>query len=194
MGSPSGRQPLALHIHSGKSHLTAEAKAAKADAEITMGVVNFSPSQAVIDSPAAFEKWEEITGIYIESGLVLVSSTDNGILSRYCLLHADYEGLVERRRVMNNFDFPDNEMDEILALTLREYDIVRARRLWSILDYYTSVDGVLKLDKAINAKAKAILDVEDRIFLNPASKVKTLPIKRKPEVTDELDELGFGNV
>ena len=59
------------------------------------------------------------------------------------------------------------------------------------MEYFTKLDGLLKLDSKINAKNKSILDLEDRIFLNPAAKVRTLPIKRKTKRTDQADALGF---
>ena len=58
-------------------------------------------------------------------------------------------------------------------------------------EYFTSLDGLIKLDKAINTKLKTILDIDDRIFLNPASKVRTLPIRRKPKPEDKLGDMGF---
>ncbi|NIV03315.1 hypothetical protein GWN26_02550 [Candidatus Saccharibacteria bacterium] len=87
-------------------------------------------------------------------------------------------------------EFPDDDIDEILALTEIEYRACRARRLWNIMEFFTRLDGLLKLDEKIHRKLKTILDIEDRIFLNPAAKVRTLPIKRKPKETGEspLDE------
>jgi len=191
MSGAAKRKPLALHVHDKKQHLTKEDKADRADAEITMGEVKFTPPAAVKNSPAAFCKWNEITKIYKDSGLCLVSSTDNGVLARYCLMYADYEALVEQRRILNDIDFPEEDEDELLAVTDAEYRRARARRLWSIMEYLTKLDGVIRLDKIINAKAKSILDIEDRIYLNPAAKVRTLPLKRKPKEENPLDNMGF---
>lgn len=194
MGGSSKRKPVALHIHDPSSHKTVEEKENIADAEITMGITKFSAPDAVKKQPAALIKWKEITKIYKDSGLVLVSSTDNGVLARYCLLYADYYGLVEQRRVISNIEFSDDDTAELIALTDEEYTHERSRRLWGMMEYFTSLDGLLKLDDKINNKCKAILSIEDRIFLNPAAKVRTLPIQRKPKEKDELGDLGFGEV
>lgn len=190
MTGAAKRKPINLHLHDPKKHLSKEDKQDRADAEVTMGSVSFSASGVVKKSKAAFRKWKEITKIYRESGLYLVSSTDNGVLARYCLMYAEYEKLVEQRQLISDLEYPD-EIDEVLVITDAEYTRARAKRLWDIMEYFTSLDGVLKLDKAINAKAKSILDIEDRIYLNPAAKVKTLPIKRKPKEKDALGDMGF---
>lgn len=185
------RKPVALHIHDPKSHKSTTQKEELADAEITMGVTKFTAPEHLKDDIQAMIKWREITKIYKESGLVLVSSTDNGVLARYCQLHSEYIELIMQRRLISRLEFPDDDTAEILAVTNDEYVRERARRLWSIMEYFTCLDGLLKINDKINAKCKAILSVEDRIFLNPAAKVKTLPIKRKRDKADELGDAGF---
>jgi len=90
-----------------------------------------------------------------------------------------------------NLPHPADDIDELLAETDAEYRRERARRLWRIMEYCTALDGHVKLDAAINRKLKVILDIEDRIFLNPAAKVRTLPIKRKPKEENPIGDLGF---
>ena len=187
----SRRKPIGLHIHDPKQHLGADDKKARADAELTMGDLNFSVPESVKKNKAAFKKWCEVTKIYKEARLTVVSSTDNGVIGRYCMLYAEYDELIEQRRLISDLDFPADDMDEIIAETDAEYRHARACRLWNILEYFTKLDGLLKLDKAINTKLKSILDVEDRIFMNPAAKVRTLPIRRKPKEKDEMGDLGF---
>lgn len=185
------RKAVALHIHDPKSHETKQELADRAEAEINMGEVKFTPPDSVRRNAPALKKWNEITGIYRKSGLTLVTSTDNGVLGRYCQLYAEYENLVEQRRAASAISLPVDDTAELLALTETEYQRERAARLWGLLEYFTSLDGVLKLDDKINRKAEAILKIEDRIFLNPAAKVRTLPIKRKPKDDGGLGGLGF---
>lgn len=191
-GGAALRKPLELHIHGGnKGKLDADEQEDRADAEITMGDLKFSVPANVKKTPGALKKWDEVTKIYKEARLTVVSSTDNGVIGRYCMLYAEYDELIEQRRLISDLDFPADDMDEILAETDAEYRHARARRLWNIMEYFTKLDGLLKLDKAINTKLKSILDVEDRIFMNPAAKVRTLPIRRKPKAKDEIGDLGF---
>ena len=191
MGDSSKRKPIAIHLHDPKQHLTKQAIKDRVEAEVVMGEVSFTAPDAVKKSKEAFTKWKEVTKIYRDSGLLLVSSTDNGVLGRYCLLYADYWDLVEQRRIVSGFSMPAKDTEDLVKLTEDQFNHDRARQLWSIMECFTSLDGLLKLDKAINAKVKSILDVEDRIFLNPASKVRTLPIKKKSKETDELGDMGF---
>jgi hypothetical protein len=39
-----------------------------------------------------------------------------------------------------------------------------------------------------------LIKMEDRLFLNPLSKVKNIPKKEEPGKTDPLASKGFGNV
>lgn len=190
-GATSKRKPIGLHIHDPKQHLTEADKEDRAEAEITMGDLKFSVPASVKKTPGALRKWNEVTKIYKAARLTVVSSTDNGVIGRYCMLYAEYDELIEQRRLISDLNFPGDDIDEIMAMTDAEYRRARARRLWGIVEYFTKLDGLLKLDKAINTKLKSILDVEDRIFMNPAAKVRTLPIRRKPKAKDEMGDMGF---
>jgi len=191
MRGSAQRKPLQLHVVEGKKHLSEQEKNEYGESEITMGEIKFTPSAEVKSNKDALKKWREITKIYTESGLVLVSSTDNGILARYCLEYADYLELVRERNTLKRYQLPKDDEDELFADTDAEYRRARARRLWGIMDYLTCLDGRLKLNDKINRKLKTILDIEDRIFLNPAAKVRTLPIRRKPKEESPLGNLGF---
>ena len=61
------------------------------------------------------------------------------------------------------------------------------------INYIVSVDGVLKIDSAINKKMDMLIKMEDRLFLNPLSKVKNVP-KKEPKTIDPATAKGFGNV
>lgn len=187
----SRRKPIELHIHDPKHHMGGEEKEARADAELTMGNLNFSLPPELKSNQVAIRKWREVTKIYKEAGLTVVSSTDNGVIGRYCILYSEFVELVERRAQISNLEFPEEDEAEILALTMEEFNEARAKRLWRIMEYFTGLDGLLKIDKFINAKSKSILDIEDRIFMNPAAKVRTLPIQRKAREKDPMGELGF---
>ena len=185
------RKPIELHIHDKKKHMGKEEIEERADAEVVMGDLNFSTPPEIKKDAVAMRKWREVTKIYTEAGLTLVSSTDNGVIGRYCELYSEYITLLAHRSRMSNAKFPADDMVEIMAMTEEEYGRARAKRLWGLLDYYTSLDGLLRIDTAINAKAKAILVIEDRIFLNPASKVRTLPIRRKEKEKSAAEAAGF---
>ena len=185
------RKPIALHILDNKKHLSEQDKKDRADSEVTMGEVKFTPPQEVKKNPEAMKKWREVTKIYLDSGLELVTSTDNSVLGRYCLLYADYWHLVEQRRIIGELEFPEDEAKDLSEMTEKLISRKKAERLYDLILYFTTLDGVIKLDKAINAKSKSILYIEDRIYLNPAAKVRTQRIKRKAEKKDPLEEMGY---
>lgn len=191
-GGATQRKPVGLQIYDGNKNKLSEAElAARGDAEITMGDLNFTAPADVKKDKLALKKWREVIGIYKAARLTVVSNTDTGAIARYCMLYSEYWQLIEQRRKIADFDFPEDDSNEILAITDDEYSRARSRRLYNILEYFTRLDGLLKLDDKIHRKLKSILDIEDRIFLNPAAKVRTLPIKRKPKEENPIGDLGF---
>ena len=185
------RKPIELHIHDKKKHMGKDEKLARENSELTMGNLEFSPPRAVKENPVAMRKWDEVTKIYKDAALTFVSSTDNGAIGRYCMLNAEYEDLINHRKQINGLKFPE-DIEELIMNSIEETaSKARARRLWQLIQYFTGLDGLIKIDKIINAKVKAILDIEDRIFLNPAAKVRTLPIQRKQKEKDPVEEMGF---
>jgi len=161
------------------------------DAGLLMGDLDFIAPDEVKHNTAALRKWREVTKIFKEAGLTVVSSTDCGVIGRYCMLYAEYWALLKERKAISDFELPDDDMQEIMAITEFVYERDRGRRLWGVVEYFTRLKGLLELDRAINAKQKAILDVEDRIFLNPAAKARKLAIKKRAAKVDPLEKLGF---
>ena len=156
-----------------------------------MGDLNFTTPLDIKKNKAALRKWKEVIKIYKDAGLTVVSSTDTGVIARYCILYSEYWQLTEYRRQISDIDFSNDDESELMALTDGEFSRSRARRLWKLIESFVSLDALGKLDDKINRKLKAILDIEDRIFLNPAAKVRTLPIRRKPKENDEMGAMGF---
>ena len=66
-------------------------------------------------------------------------------------------------------------------------------KLYKDIDYVFSVSGVIAVDKALNAKMSALVQMEDRLFLNPLAKVRNIP-KKEVKEEDPLAGKGFGNV
>ncbi len=49
------------------------------------------------------------------------------------------------------------------------------------LSQLASIEGILKLETAINKKMDMLLKLQDRLFLNPLAKVKNVPKPKKEE-------------
>lgn len=186
------RKPLEVHLLDGnKAKISSVDKEAYAAAEIDFGDLSFHTPDDIKKDKLALKKWREVTKIYKDAELTVVSNTDTGIIARYCKLYSEYWQLLDVRQQINDFPFPETDEQELLAETDAEYRRDRARRLWNIMEYLTRLDGVFKIDDKIHRKLKAILSIEDRIFLNPAAKVRTLPIRRKKPEKDPVSEMGF---
>jgi phage terminase small subunit len=112
---------------------------------------------------------KEIIGLYTESELDFVSTSDAGLIERYCLTYAEYLSLQDVR-------------DEIVA------------RGWDKVKTYHATDE-LNLDSNINKKLDQLTRMEDRLYLNPLSKNRNVPKKpaKQPEASP-LEKAGFGNV
>lgn len=181
------KKPLELHVLDGKKHMGAEEKKRYQESEITMGAVKFKAPAAVKENHIALKKWKEITKIYKQAGFSFVTSSDNGVLGRYCLTYAEYLHLIDVRSELSgcNVDLKLSDLTESM-------DENQAKKSLKIVEILLSVDGIIKIDKAINAKLRALLDLEDRIFLNPVSKIRSIPVKKDSTTKKTpLEKAGF---
>jgi len=179
MGVKGGRpaKPLAFHIIDGKAHLTkAEIEERQAN-EIKIGETRLIPPDFIKNDINAFHKWKELKKIYeANKEFDLVSSGDIGHIARYCQTFSEYLNLVEHRRVIASV--PEFKWEEEVAIQeeLEGHLGERAaKRMWKKIEYLISFDGLLDIDRSINQKMAALVSMEDRLFLNPLSKIKTLP-------------------
>lgn len=182
-------KPVTLHLAQGNpNRLTKAEIQRRKKAEIKLGDHKLKCPQFVKEDVAAYAKWKEITKLYKD--IDFVSSGDVGLLGRYCMTFSEYQKLLEHRKRIDSLD----------GLTIDEHDELEqqvgedaAKDLFNKINYILSVDGVLKLDTAINKKMDMLIKMEDRLFLNPLAKVKNVP-KKEPEKKDPLTAKGFGNI
>lgn len=158
-----------IRVKDGRAPTQAEVLA---DKTRLVGDMDFIAPDEVKQNHMALRKWREVIKIFKESGLTAVSSTDCGVIGRYCMLYAEYWELLRERKALAAFELPSDDMQEIMAITQAEYNREKARRLWGVVEYFTKLKGLLELDRAINAKQKALLEVENCIYLNPAAKAR----------------------
>ena len=181
-------KPIALHLAQGNPNRLTKAEIARRQrSEIKLGEHKLKCPGFVKNDVNAFAKWKEIIKVYKD--IDFVSSGDIGLLGRYCMTFSEYQKLLENRKRIDNLDMQfDN--DGVLVGSLGE-DV--ATKLLDKINYILSVDGVLKIDTAINKKMDMLIKMEDRLFLNPLAKVKNVP-KKEPEKEDPLASKGFGNI
>ena len=114
----------------------------------------------------AFKKWKEIIKVYKDVNFV--SSGDIGMLARYCMTHSEYLRLLDTRNRITSLQIDWKKYSDLLPEDFRF-------AIYELLE--SSVD--LQLESAINKKMDMLIKMEDRLFLNPLSKVKNVPQKPK---------------
>lgn len=106
-------KPIALHIAQGNpNRLTKAEIEARKKSEIKLGEQKFKCPQFIKDDVIAYKKWKELIKEYkiaAENGIELLTSSDIGLLARYCKTFSEYERLLQRK----NYEM---ELNEILAL------------------------------------------------------------------------------
>ena len=175
-------QPISILKASGRKHLTKAEINHREKSEIRFGETRLKCPQFIKDDIAAFAKWKEITKLYKD--IDFVSSGDIGLLARYCMTFSEYQKLLEHRKRIDSLD--GLNIDELDTLEQHAGEDV-ARDLFNKINYILSVDGVLKIDTAINKKMDMLIKMEDRLFLNPLAKIKNVPKKPKERTDPNAD-------
>jgi len=187
-------KPIELHVIQGNpNRLTKAQIETRKKSQIRFGKSKLTPPDYITRNNVAFEKWQEIAALY--KGQAFIAAGDVSIIARYCQTHSEYLDLLGHREKIGEVHFTPQE-EEIIQ---DEFEDVKGKKaaqfMWEKVDYLLSISGLFALDKAINAKLAALQAMEDRLFLNPLSKVKNVPKKEdeKPKLSI-LEKSGFGNV
>ena len=172
MGGRPGK-PIGLHLVSGGKHLTKQEIADRQKAEAALkSNTAFHATERVKENPAAMKMFSKLKKLY--KNIDYVEGLDENVINRYCLLSAETEAL------------------EVL-LTKMNQDIEECQKVSERIEIYTTVRGVIG---ALNRSRDMLIKLEDRLFLNPTSRVKNVPKKEKPkqEPAEDSDERKFGYV
>jgi len=152
-------QPIQLHIINGNpNRLTKDEIERRQNSEIRFGNQDFKMSPLVRKNLHARRKWKEIIELYVMYGVDFVSTSDATILERYCLTYAEYVTLQEVREEVIN-------------------------KGWDKVKTYHAIEE-LGLENNINKKIDLLTKLEDRLILNPLSKIKTVPVKQSDKQAD----------
>jgi phage terminase small subunit len=186
-------KPVQLHIAQGNPNRLTKAEIARRKAkQVQLGEQKLRCPAFVKNDVVAFAKWKEISKIYKD--VEFVTSGDAGLLGRYCMAFSEYHDLLGHRRKIGNFDGFNYDDDDLVREKIEDqYGERQAAKLFAKIEYILSVPGILAIDQAVNRKMDALKTMEDRLFLNPLSKVKNVP-KKEPEKEDPLGKKGFGNI
>lgn len=160
-------QPIALLKSTGRKHLTKKEIEEREAGEIKFGTKDFKCPEFVKNDINAYKKWTELMKAYRgvrSKNTDIVRSPDAGILARYCITYSEYLRLVDERDHLLALRADWSEYNDMLPKDFRD-GIVRVLRL----------DPLLQVENMINKKMDMLLKMEDRLFLNPLSKVKNIP-------------------
>lgn len=149
-GRPS--KPVQLLKLEGKSHRTkAELEhRGKAEKSLYTGTT-FKESPAVKADPIAHREFLRLKKLY--KNIQYVDGLDEQIINRYCLLISQEQALAKMTERMRH------DIDEVEDVNDR-------------LRIYESIAGVT--DKAMKTR-DMLLKLEDRMFLNPTTRIKSIP-------------------
>lgn len=169
-------QPIDIVQANGRKHLTkAEIEERKSN-EIKLGESKLICPDYVKSDMEAYKKWKEITKIYKD--IDFVSSGDVGLLGRYCKTHSEYKELLKAYQRVSEIHYDCQELDEAIDGTYvedeKEKALYSAKVKKQLRDLF-SIGAILSIETAINKKMDMLIKMEDRLFLNPLSKVKNIP-------------------
>ncbi|MNO29188.1 hypothetical protein D3C76_190960 [compost metagenome] len=187
-------KPVSLHIAQGNpNRLTKEEIAARSENEIKLGKTELDrikPPNFVKDDTVAYTYWKQLVKEYKEAakqGVDLLSSSDVNLLALYCRTYSEYEKLLKQYQKIENIAIDDYVFKEYFErleaqADANEQDVNEyGLRAMKYLSQLASLDGVLKIETAINKKMDMLIKMQDRLFLNPLAKVKNIPKPKKEE-------------
>lgn len=187
-------KPIELHLLNGnKRHLTKVEIEQRKKSEVQLGEHKLVCPPYVRHDKNAYKKWKEIVKLYKD--IDFVSSADVGLMARYCMAFSEYINLTEHRKVCATIrvDTENGEDTDMLEVLAAKYPVKTAVKMFEKIEYTFSLSGVLAVDKALNAKMSALVQMEDRLFLNPLAKIRNVP-KKEVKQDDPLGDKGFGNI
>lgn len=158
-GRPS--KPTDLIIFENKSHIGKVKLDARKSAETALYTgVNFTEAQQVKDNQIAHKEFLRLKNLY--GKIAFVDALDKNIINRYCLEVAQLYDLQEHIARLNK----DLEMTEQIEQRITLYGMIN--------QVYVSME-----------KSKALLlKYEDRLFLNPAGRMRAIPKTPTQEAVD----------
>jgi phage terminase small subunit len=179
-------KPIGLHIAEGNpNRLTKEQIKQRQDAEVKLGekeLKKLKKPKAVSTDKIATRVWNELIKEYTSAaadGIELLSSSDIGILALYCKTFSEYEKLIVHYQRIEQIAIDENVISEYIERS-EEADEINLKAL-RYLSQLATVEGILKIETAINKKMDILLKMQDRLFLNPLAKVKNVPKKPAPK-------------
>jgi len=178
-------QPISVIKQKGKSHhITKKEEERRKKNEVKLGDNKLTCPNYVKNDTVAYSKWKEIIKLHKDADYL--TSADAGVLGRYCKTFAEYNQLLERMKVINHIHAEVGDVDDYIADSNEDFNYKIKKKLLDIV----STDGILRIEAAINKKMDMLLKMEDRMFLNPVSRIKNVAKKEKEEKDEDAYMFG----
>ncbi|WP_322925337.1 terminase [Paenibacillus campi] len=198
-------KPIGLHLAEGNpNRLTKAQIKARQEGEVKLGkteLEKLKPPMFVKDDTVALTHWKQCIKEYKAAaveGTNLLSSSDVGLLAMYCRTYSEYEKLLKQYQKIERIAVDDHIFEAYFDEILEQAEAAEidpryfGMKAQKYLAQLASIEGILKIETAINKKMDMLLKMQDRLFLNPLSKVKNVPKAKEQE--KPVSKFGrFGN-
>jgi len=179
-------KPVSLHIAEGNpNRLTKAQMQDREENEVKLGkheLEKLKKPSFITKDKTANKIWNDLIKEYksaAEQGVELLTSSDIGMLAMYCKTYSEYERLLAQYQRIENAKIDEHILDEYIGRA-EAVDEVNYKAL-RYLSQLAAVEGILKIETAINKKMDMLLKMQDRLFLNPLAKVKNVPKPKKDD-------------
>lgn len=180
-------KPIELLMVEGKKHLTKEEIEERRNSEIRFGDRKLKCPNYVKNNEIAYKKWKEINKLFKDFDFV--SAGDSELIAKYCITFSGYLKLIEAHQKISEIHYDCEELDRAIEAELKNEDGTTEKafsyKVKKQLRDMISVNAILQIETAINKKVDLMIKMEDRMFLNPISKVKNIPKKKEEEKPSE---------
>lgn len=178
-------KPIDLLVMEGKKHLTKEEIEERRNAEIKFGDKKIKCPDYVKNDIIALKKWKELKKLF--SDFEFVSAGDSEIVARYCVTYSEYLDLKNNYQRIKEIHYDSSALDAAIDAELKNEDgssdKIFTYKVKKQLRDMISINALLTIENAINKKVELLCKMEDKMFLNPISKLKNIPKKQEEEKT-----------
>lgn len=98
------------------------------------------------------------------------------MLALYCKTYAEYERLLKSYQTIDKIAYDSEALEEYLNDS-EDFNYKVKQQLRAMI----AVDGLLRIETAINKKMDMLIKMQDRLFLNPLAKVRNVPRPQKQD-------------
>lgn len=180
-------KPIELLMVEGKKHLTKEEIEERRNSEIRFGDRKLKCPNYVKNDEIAYKKWKEINKLFKDFDFI--SAGDSELIAKYCTTFSEYQELRKAYQKIKEIHYDCEALDRAIDAELKNEDGTTEKafsyKVKKQLRDMFSVNALLQIESAINKKVDMLMKMEDRMFLNPISKVKNIPKKKEEEKPSE---------